>query len=353
MLKYVIVALGLTVSLRAQETQWACSPSSQYYDSDFCRGLRGDPPSHTGPATLRPAPRTTQVVAPHAARAPQDLTPVSPSILPPTAPFWRVAPQGAQMTIGIRPQFLTSSPFMEQILRAGGSLAAGGMDEFRKESQGVDLIVISTRVGQSPLILARGADVIHATKAENDPLRYLDPQTIVVGDPNETRAAIGRIVSAVPASNERFLASVAPWSDVWLTADAAVLNKFASGRAALPGVVRFTMGMAVRAEITTEVWLETLSPYSAKLLLAKLNANPQSAPFVEGMPGAQTAIEQVDSAVRIYARLRPAAGQVSPQAAPQANPAAAAAPAPAPAPAKRKTAVIQGLDDGPREVQLH
>jgi hypothetical protein len=350
MLKFATVVFALTVSLQSQEMQWACSPSSQYYDSDFCRGVRGDAPSKTGLATQRsatPAPRTTQVTAPRVARAPQNLTPVSPSILSPTAPFWRLAPQGAQMTIGIRPQLMTSSPFMEQILRAGGSLAAGGIDEFRKESQGVDLIVISTRGAQSPLILARGTDIIHATKAENDPLRYLDPQTIVVGDPNETNAAIGRILAATAVPNERFLASVTPWSDVWVSADASVLNKFSGGRAALPGVVRFTMGMAVRAEITTEVWLETLSPYSAKLLLAKLNANPQSAPFVEGMPGAQTAIEQVDSAVRVYARLRPASGQASPEAAAPANPAAA------PGPAKRKTAVIQGLDDGPREVQLH
>jgi hypothetical protein len=274
------------------------------------------------------------------ARAPQDLTPVSPSVLPPTAPLWRLAPARAQMVMGIRPQALTSSPLIERILRAGGGLAAGGVEELRRESAGVDLLVMATRNGASPLILARGSNIIHAVKAEDDPLRYLDPQTIVVGDWNETYAAVGRIMSATPVPGEGRVAEVAPWSDLWVSADGSMLRKYAAGRAPLTSVTHFTMGLALRDEITMMLWLETPSPMAAKLLLDQLTKNPQSAPFAEGLAGARTSVDQVDNAVRVYSRLAAAAAPPAPQA-------------PQPAePAKRKTIVIQGLDEGPREIPV-
>jgi hypothetical protein len=274
------------------------------------------------------------------ARAAQDFTPVSPSVLPPTAPLWRLAPAHAQMVMGIRPQALTASPLIEQILRTGGGLAAGGLEAFRRESAGVDLIVMAMRNGASPLILARGPNIIHAVKAEDDPLRYLDPQTIVVGDWNETYAAVGRIMSATPVPGEDRVAEVAPWSDLWISADSSVLSKYSAGRAPLPHVTHVTMGLAMRDEVTMMIWLETPSPYAAKVLLAQLTKNPQSAPFADGMAGAQTTVDQVDSAVRVYSRTRGTAVPPAPQATQPAEP------------AKRKTIIIQGLDDGPREIPV-
>jgi hypothetical protein len=298
-------------------------------------------------ATSTAAARRVTAPTPARARAPQDLTPVSPSVLPPTAPLWRLAPLHTQMVLGIRPQAVTSSPLIEQILRSSGGLAAGGVEAFRRESAGVELIVMAMRTGASPLILARGPDIIHAVKSENDPLRYLDPQTIVVGDWNETYAAVGRIMSQTPMPGEGRVAEVAPWSDVWISADSSVLSKYSAGRPALPYVTHFTMGLAMRDEITMLLWLETLSPTAAKALQAQLSKNPQSAPFADSMAGAQTSVDQVDNAVRVYSRVRVTAAPPAPQATQSFPPATQPA-----EPPKKKVIVIQGLDDGPREIQV-
>ena len=286
-------------------------------------------------SAARPAAARTR------ARAPQDLNPVSPSVLPPAAPLWRLAPAHAQMVIGLRPQSLTSSPLMDQIMRSNSGLIPGGLEAIRRESAGVDLLMMVTRNGASPLILARGPDIIHAVKAEDDPLRYLDPQTIVVGDWNETYAAVGRIMSATPMPGEGRMAEVAPWSDVWISADSSVLNKFSAGHAPLPGVTRFTMGLAMRDEITMILWMETPSAFAAKSLLAQLTKNPQSAPFADGMAGAQTTVEQVDNAVRIYSRMPMTAAQATAAKATQAV-----------QPVKKKAYVIEGLDEGPKEIPV-
>lgn len=288
------------------------------------------PGSNQGSAAARPSAAK--------ARAPQELTPVSPSVLPPTAPLWRLAPAHTQMVMGIRPQAITSSPLIEQILRINGGLAAGGVEAFRRESAGVELIVMAMRNGASPLILARGADIIHAVKSENDPLRYLDPQTIVVGDWNETYAAVGRIMSPAPVPGEGRVAEVAPWSDLWISADSSLLSKYSAGRVPLPGVTHFTMGLAMRDEITMMIWLETPSVFAAKVLLTRLTKDPQSAPFADGLAGAQTTVDQQDNAVRVYSRMRVTGAPPVSQA-------------PRPAETQKKI-VIVGLEDGPKEIPV-
>jgi hypothetical protein len=243
--------------------------------------------------------------APHRASqpsVPQQRTPVSATLLPADTPFWRMLPAGTRIAVGMRPQWLTASPLLAQLLSLGGQMGGQNMDAARRELAAVDMVIMaSTRLGRPPLILARATDVVRATKAERDPYRYVDPDTILVGDWNETDAAMGRLFSQGPVSAEAKMAGrVAAWSDVWLVMDPQLTASIA---AQLPGVTRMTVGMAMRDGLTMEAWLDTPSALAAKNLAARLQKNPQGAPFVSQMSGATSSVEQRDSSVRLYARV--------------------------------------------------
>jgi hypothetical protein len=226
-------------------------------------------------------------------------------------------PAGTQMAVGMRPQWLTASPLLEQLLTLGGRMAGLSMDAVRREMAGVDMVIMaSTRSGGSPLILARATDVVRATKAERDPYRYVDPDTILVGDWNETDAAMRRLFSQGTVSVEaRMAGRVAAWSDVWLVMDPRVT---ASTAAQLPGVTKMTVGMAMRDGLTMEAWLDTPSALAAKNLAARLQKNPQGAPLFGQMSGATSSVEQRDNAVRLYARV--SGSQLTGSAAQQGTP---------------------------------
>jgi hypothetical protein len=211
-------------------------------------------------------------------------------------------PAGTRIAVGMRPQWLTTSPLLEQLLSLGGLMAGQSMEAVRREMEAVDMVIMaSTRPGGAPLILARAADVVHATKAERDPYRYVDPDTILVGDWNETGAAMRRLFSQGPVSAEaRMAGRVAAWSDVWIVMDPRAI---ASMAAQLPGVTNMTVGMAMRDGLTMEAWLDTPSALAAKSLAARLQKNPQGAPLFGQMSGATSAVEQRDNVVRIYARV--------------------------------------------------
>jgi hypothetical protein len=243
--------------------------------------------------------------APHKASqpsVPQQRTPVNATLLPADTPFWKMLPAGTRIAVGMRPQWLTASPLLAQLLSLGGQMAGQSMDAVRRELAGVDMVILaSTGSSRAPLILARAADVVRATKAERDPYRYVDPDTILVGDWNETDAAMRRLFSPGPVSAEATMAGrVAAWSDVWLVMDPRMTANMA---ARLPGVTKITVGMAMRDGLTMEAWFDTPSPLAAKNLAARLQKNPQGAPLVEQMGGATSAIEQRDNSVRLYARV--------------------------------------------------
>jgi hypothetical protein len=252
---------------------------------------------NTDPAPYRPS----QSHAPQSG-VPQQRTPVSATLLPADTPFWQMLPAGTRIAVGMRPQWLTASPLLDQLLTLGGQMAGQSMDSVRRELAGVDMIIMAnTRLGGSPLILARAMDVVRATKAERDPYRYVDPDTILVGNWNETDAAMQRLFSKGPASAEAKMAGrVAAWSDVWLIMDPQATPGLA---AKLPGVTKMTVGMAMRDGLTIETWLDTPSALAAKNLAARLQKNPQGAPLFGQMSGATSAVEQRDNAVRLYARV--------------------------------------------------
>jgi hypothetical protein len=248
---------------------------------------------------------------------PQQRTPVSATLLPADTPFWQMLPAGTRIAVGMRPQWLTASPLLEQLLSLGGQMAGQNMDAVRREMAGVDMVIMAnTRAGGPPLILARAADVVRATKAERDAYRYVDPDTILVGDWNETDAAMRRLFSQGQASAEaRMAGRVAAWSDVWLVVDPRVTATMA---AQLPGVTKMTVGMAMRDGLTMEAWLDTPSTLAAKNLAARLQKNPQGAPLFGQMSGATSSVEQHDNAVRLYAHV--SGSQLTGSSAPQGTP---------------------------------
>jgi hypothetical protein len=256
---------------------------------------------------------------------PQDRTPVSPTLLPAETPFWQALPAGTRIAIGVRPQWLSASPLFDQILSLGGQAAGQKMsvDAVKRELADVDTLIIATlRSGGAPLILARATDVVRATKSEHDPYRYVDPNTILVGDPNQTGAAMRRLFSQDPMSAEAKMAGrVAAWSAVWLVADPMAAPGAATH---LPGVTKMTVGLSMRDGLTMEAWLDTLSPLVAKNLTARLQKNPNEAPLFGQMGSA--IVEQRGNSVRVYARVTGnLTGSTSPQG-PGQEPAGSPAP---------------------------
>jgi hypothetical protein len=284
--------------------------------SDACKLYKSNKSLFDGTAGLKTpaADRIRQTVAP------QQRTPAT-TLLPADTPFWQMLPAGTRMAVGMRPQWLSNSPLLDQVLSLGGQLGGKSMDSVRRELAGVDVVIMAfTRLGGAPLILARADDVVRATKAERDPYRYVDANTILVGAPNETSAAMRRLLSQDAASAEaRMAGRVAAWSDVWLVLDpSAVPGKSAQ----LPGVTKMTVGLAMREGLTMEAWLDTPSAFAAKNLAAWLQKNPQGSPLY-GQLSATPIVELRENSVRLYARV--AASQFTGSASPTAAQAAPAA----------------------------
>ena len=282
--------------------------------------------------------------------APQDRTPVSPTLLPAETPFWQALPAGTRIAIGVRPQWLSASPLYDQLLSLGGQAAGQKMsvDAVKRELAGVDTVIMATtRAGGAPLILARATDVVRTTKAERDPYRYVDPNTILVGDPNQTNAAMRRLFSQDPVSAEATMAGrVAAWSAVWLVADPLAVPGAA---VQLPGMTKMTVGLSMQDGVTMEAWLDTPSAFVAKNLTARLQKNPHEAPVFGQMGGA--IIEQRGNSVRVYARV---GGSLTSSASPQPAGISALPLNPALSPVQRsKVAEIQtGMDRAAVETVL-
>ncbi len=300
--------------------QCACAkdPSSEqcqlYKRNQSMYGGKGLQPAWN-PAT--PAPSLRKAAPP---AVPQDRAPVSPTLLPAETPFWQALPAGTRIAIGVRPQWLSASPLFDQLLSLGGQAAGQKMsvDAVKRDLADVDTVIIATtRSGGTPLILARATDVVRTTKSERDPYRYVDPNTILVGDPNQTNAAMRRLFSQDPVSEEAKMAGrVAAWSAVWLVADPMAAPGAATQ---LPGMTKMTVGLSMQDGLTMEAWLDTPSTLVAKNLTARLQKNPNEAPLFGQMGGA--IVEQRGNSVRVYARVTGnLTGSAPPQGAPGLGP---------------------------------
>ena len=252
----------------------------------------------------------------------------------------------------MRPQWLSASPLFDQLLSLSGQASGQKMsvESVKRELAGVDTVIIATlRTGGAPLFLARAADVVRKTKSERDPYRYVDPDTILVGDPNETSAAMRRLFSQDPVSAEAKMAGrVAAWSAIWLVADPMAMPGAATQ---LPGVRKITVGLSMQDGVTMEVWLDTPSAFVAKNLTARLQKNPKEAPLFAQMRGA--AVEQRDNSVRLYARVTGnLTGSVSPQGAPDQAPAESHPPGLGPVKRSKVAEIQVGMDRAAVEAML-
>ena len=282
----------------------------------------------------------------------QDRTPVSPTLLPAETPFWQALPAGTRIAIGVRPQWLSASPLFDQLLSLGGQATGQKMsvDAVKRELADVDTVIIATtRSGGVPLILARATDVVRATKSERDPYRYVDPNTILVGEPNQTNAAMRRLFSQDPVSEEAKMAGrVAAWSAVWLVADPMAAPGAATQ---LPGVTKMTVGLSMQDGLTMEAWLDTPSAFAAKNLTTRLQKNPNEAPLFGQMGGA--VVEQRGNSVRVYARAPGnLTGSASPLVAPGQEPAGSPAPGLGLVKRRKITEVRVGMDRAAVEAVL-
>jgi hypothetical protein len=360
------VQLGLLAVYASAQN---CQPGSVGWDvniqcscdkdplSDTCQLYKRNKSMHDGkglqpawnPVQPNKAPSVRKVAPPV---VPQDRTPVSPTLLPAETAFWQALPAGTRIAIGVRPQWLSASPMFDQLLSLGGQASGQKMsvDAIKREMAGVDTVIIATtRTGRAPLILARAGDVVRVTKSERDPYRYVDPNTILVGDPNETNAAMRRLFSQDPASAEAKMAGrVAAWSAVWVVADPMATPGVTTQ---LPGVTKMTVGLSMQDGLTMEAWLDTPSALAAKNLTARLKKNPNEAPLFGQIGGAS--VEQRDNSVRVYARVP---GNLTGSASPQGAPAQelAGTPGPGLGPVKRsKIAEVQvGMDRAAVEAVL-
>jgi len=275
-------------------------------NSEQCEMYQRNKSMYDGKGIQWPLADGIQTPAPTPNRAPQpkvsqQRTPVSPTLLPADTPFWQMLPAGTKFAVGMRPQWLSASPLLDQLLSLGGQAGGPSMDAVRRELAGVEIVIIAnTRMGGHPLVLARAPDVVRATKSERDPYRYVDPNTILIGDANGTNAAMGRLFSKDPVNAEaRMAGRVAAWSDVWLVMDPLAVPGLA---AQLQGVTRITVGLAMRDGVTMEAWFDTPSALAAKNLAARLQKTPRAAPLIGQVAGASPIVEQRDNSVRLYAR---------------------------------------------------
>ena len=321
------VLVGILLACGAAAAQ-DCRPGSISYDVDIRCSCVKDPGSQTcdlykrnksaydgnGLQSWVPSAGMEKTTVPAyvpsrpATTVRQESTPVSKSLLPANTPFWRILPPGTRMAVGMRPQWMANSRFLESLMRMAGPVAGQKVDEMRRELAGVDTVILAmTRTNAAPLILARAEDVVRATKSESDPYRYVDPDTILVGDWTETGAAMNRLFSrAEPTAEAKMVDRVAAWSDFWMVMN--LMGAPGSLAARFPGATKLTVGAAVRDGVTVEAWFDTASPLAAKRLAERLRGNPKGMPIVDQMGGEQPAIEEAGSSVRLYARLPGANG---------------------------------------------
>ena len=184
--------------------------------------------------------------------------------------------------------------------------------------------------------------------------RRLDAHTILFGNGPSLEKAAARVAQTTPVLQPRVLAGTDPLAayDVWISGR---IPNLPAGLPGLPGGFKLdvrgvALGLSLRDNIDMELALEAASPAAAEALLKTAHEAELSQP------------QQLQGVLRSFAdgstaRFRmnlPQALAMEALRAPSA-PLTASVPQPLPPPAKprRATVLIQGLDDGPREIPLH
>ena len=134
--------------------------------------------------------------------------------------------------------------------------------------------------------------MVRTTKSERDPYRYVDPNTILVGDPNQTNAVMRRLFSQDPAERGNVGVSLPP-SGWWR------IQRRCGRGVQLPGMTKVTVGLSMEDGLTMEAWLDYKVRIRGESLTARLQKNPHEASVFGQMGGA--IIEQRGDKCRVYA----------------------------------------------------
>ncbi len=279
------------------------------------------------------------------------IPPASSEVLPADAPLWRFAYPNSGMLFSVRLPALLDSPVLSELWKLFGGMVPGnvGLERARRELAGVDLMMLSLRVGangrREAMMLVRGDRPQTLVRGQTH-MRYLDPKTILVGEWNAIHAAIQRVITpgAVTAREER-VKGLSSWSDLWLTVDHSFMNMVpVPGMTAGPaaGMYRqLSMAMTTGDIMTTEVCIDTPSVAAANKVLAELLKNPTTRTAV-GDVTVMTDFKQevVGTSVRLSGKtdVKTLSELVKQKAPPQ--------------PPKRNTVVIQGMEGGTKEIPV-
>ena len=213
-----------------------------------------------------------------------------------------------------------------------------------------------------------------------------DNKNILIGEEGPLRVAIERMETGLtPQANPLFerARDLEAANDVWFVGNTAPLNlnagssKQTDPMAQMMSQVRnFSLGMAMRRNVTMDIQVQTVNPKAATQMLdllkgamavAKMNTN-SAEPFpvdidkmVEitssgNLVRASISMEQADIDKIMASSFMP--GNAMPKAAPATGTTATLEPAPAPVVVKpaepvRKTMMIYGLPGGPKEVPVN
>lgn len=213
-----------------------------------------------------------------------------------------------------------------------------------------------------------------------------DSKHILIGEEAPLRVAIERMETGLtPQANPLFerARDLEAANDVWFVGNTSPLNlnagnsKQADPMTQMVSQVRnFSLGMAIRRNVTMDLQLQTVNPKAATQMLdlmkgaiamAKLNSNPSEAFPVDidkmvelsssgNLVRAAISIEQSDIDKIMASALMPGSVKAKPGSEPEAVASVVPPPAPVvvkPAEPARKTVMIYGLPGGPKEVPVN
>ncbi len=277
---------------------------------------------------------------------------------------WRFAHPDATLVGTIHPVALLNSPLLASAMTSASpndpSAAAmvamakgmlGGIKEIRfslmdNGSPEPDVVAVIDGQFDEGMLAALGQ--------ANAKYRRLDAHTILFGNGPSLEKAAARVAQTTPVLQPRVLVGTDLLAayDMWISGR---LPNLPAGLPALPGGLKLgvrgvALGLSLHENVEMELALETASAAAAEALLktahdAELSQPQQLRGVLRSFADGNTARFRMNlpQALAMEA-LRTRSAQPS-----------ASAPQPLPPPAKprRATILIQGLDDGPREIPLH
>lgn len=275
---------------------------------------------------------------------------------------WRFAHPDATLVGTIHPSALLSSPLLASAMTSANAPSAAAMVAMAKGMLGgikeIRFSVMDNGTPEPDVVAVIDGQFDEAMLAAlgqaSAKYRRLDAHTILFGNGPSLEKAAARVAQSTPLLQPRALAGTSTLAayDMWISGR---IPNLPAGIPGLPGGLKLdvrgvALGLSLRDNIEMELALETPSPAAAEALLktaheAELAQPQQLRGVLRSLVDGNTArfrmnVPQAVAMEALRARSAPVTANV---------------PQPLPPPAKphRATILIQGLEDGPREIPLH